>query len=834
MITFQKFLRLLAAAAVWGAMLLTPLTARADLIDTVLGIVAPEYAEAKTIIQCIVNKGSFNESVAKTCIEEQAKAQSKKLVASDPKLKSIVDIVFAAKAEEWVQVLELVHTDGLHTVVCSSVSVGGAVKDLVCGSVFQIAKPVIKSALQAVMKGDWWVLVTLLGPTAACGVIPGGEIKDAICGPLGQALNELGKFAKGGVKAGKDALISFGETVSGQTQHIPPEEYYQDYWHYPYAALDAMIVLRGWGKPSHKVEYDHCVGYFDSHKASKGSAEKWCGHMRDQLAALVDAVVKAANAAPAPYFAAKVKPQIPGFALDYYYGIEGGKFTGPQLAGACASDISKFIPIPGSAKYPTEKDLGPPPYTPAGWACNQVWPMLNQEITAYKQQAMPALIGKLAAAGCPTQKQFSGNPMLYFLCDTWDEGMKKCESLTTHDGAAKGHDHCQVDYNKATPKLTKKIASELGAKRCKALTVGKNYVVCSRPWKKKMCEALVEKYQGKVGTWNAQVTCEEGPKEAVIAFAVMTKQAHDILGTLNGVKKVGGVQKKPGGEIEGLVLVPPVKVCNNDGFDPLSITCGGNPKAPAQAGVKLAACAPDPNNDGADAPCYAGPLDKESVNVNMVGAPVLTLPVVKSSPGSGQATNKPQIEINQTPPAITSKPSHIDGTVKRTPSNALPDITSSAQIMIGSVSTQWGATVNVDDKQAFSAQNGVCQFTVQHTTRNIGLASTGAFDSIWTNSNAHGSWSRVWGSIASGGQGTQKDMVMLKPGMNILNLKLDNPLKVQESNENNNQFRVIVNLSGACGAASRIAPPSADRLKTPANPRLPVTPERASDPVLRR
>ncbi len=214
----------------------------------------------------------------------------------------------------------------------------------------------------------------------------------------------------------------------------------------------------------------------------------------------------------------------------------------------------------------------------------------------------------------------------------------------------------------------------------------------------------------------------------------------------------------------------------------------------------------------------------------MVVAPALNLPLGKSSLKSGQTADKSQIDINQTQPAITA----VDGTVKRTPSNALPDITSSAQIMIGSVSTQWGATVNVDDKQAFSAQNGVCQFTVQHTTRNIGLASTGAFDSIWTNSNAHGSWSRVWGSIASGGQGTQKDMVMLKPGMNILNLKLDNPLKVQESNENNNQFRVIVNLSGACGAASRIAPPSADRLKTPANPRLPVTPERASDPVLRR
>lgn len=742
-------LRPIAMIAAWVVLMLAaPVTARgADLIDTVLGIVAPEYAEAKTIIQCIVDKGSFNESVAKTCIEDLAKAQSKKLVASDPKLKSIVDIVFAAKAGEWVQVLELVGTDGLHTVVCSSVSVGGAVKDLVCGSVFQIAKPVIKSALQAVMKGDWWVLVTLLGPTAACGVIPGGEIKDAICGPLGQALNELGKFAKGGVNAGKDALISFGETVSGQTQHIPPEEYYQDYWHYPYAVLDAMIVLRGWGKPSHKVEYDHCVGYFDSHKASKGSAEKWCGHMRDQLAALVDAVVKAAKAAPAPYFAAKVKPQIPGFALDYYYGIEGGKFTGPQLAGACASDISKFIPIPGSAKYPTEKDLGPPPpYTPAGWACNQVWPMLNQEITAYKQQAMPALFGKLAAAGCPIQKQFSGNPMLYFLCDTWNDGPKTCKSLTTHDGAAKDHDHCQVDASKASPKLAKKIAAELGAKRCKALTGGKNYVVCSRPWKKKMCEALVEKYQGKVG-WNAVVTCEEGPKEAVIAFAAMTIQAKGIVSTLNGWKK-DVVAIKSDGKTQK-------KACGTYGFDPLAISCPGNPKAPDEAGVKLAWCAPDPNKDGADAPCYAGPYPEAKADA------ATTLP--GGAPGAtGRTTNEPsksRLAAREQAPARTG--GFVPPPVARTTAAArgLPDITSAAQIMIGATPATWGTTVNVDAKQAFLAQNGVCQFVVQHTARNIGLAPTGSFDSLFKNSPVPGGLSRTWGSIAPGGQDTQKDLL---------------------------------------------------------------------------
>ena len=121
------------------ALLLCALPVRADLLDTVIGVVAPSYAEYRSAIDCIVDKGTFNEAVAKACAEQAALAQGKQFVASDPKLKSIVDTVLAAKAGNWVRVLELVGTDGLKTVVCSgAVGMGGAVSDLVCGSAFEI------------------------------------------------------------------------------------------------------------------------------------------------------------------------------------------------------------------------------------------------------------------------------------------------------------------------------------------------------------------------------------------------------------------------------------------------------------------------------------------------------------------------------------------------------------------------------------------------------------------------------------------------------------------------------------------------------------------------
>lgn len=151
------------------------------------------------------------------------------------------------------------------------------------------------------------------------------------------------------------------------------------------------------------------------------------------------------------------------------------------------------------------------------------------------------------------------------------------------------------------------------------------------------------------------------------------------------------------------------------------------------------------------------------------------------------------------------------------------DLTSAAQLLVGSIATSWGTNVSINDTQAFSRQNGVCQFVIQHGVRNLGSAGSGAFSSIWSNSNAPGSFSRRWGSIAPGGLDTRKDMVELKPGQNILSLTLDNLSQVQETNENNNRLRVVINLTGSCGGtataerapATPVEPAPRGRLRLP-------------------
>ena len=217
--------------------------------------------------------------------------------------------------------------------------------------------------------------------------------------------------------------------------------------------------------------------------------------------------------------------------------------------------------------------------------------------------------------------------------------------------------------------------------------------------------------------------------------------------------------------------------------------------------------------------CVFVASSKQQPQLTVGSDPNPMVPTVQSAQGQASLARQTQ-----------SQPS----AVARVSPLGLPDITSAVQITIGTTSASWGTTINVDAKQAFLAQNGVCQFVVQHTARNIGLAPTISFDSLFKNSPVPGGLSRTWGSIAPGGQDTQKDLLSLKPGMNDLHLTLDNLGKVQESNENNNQFRVRVNLIGSCGTAPGIASPPTGQINAPASSRLPATPERASDPVLRR
>lgn len=812
-------------ALLLGVAALQPAHAAVDpTLKTLVSIVAtalgePALNDALPLIDCVIKSGPAACVNVPGIAESEGKQAAKKFIPTDPLIASAVDIIQAAYAEDWIKVLELTGTDILLQVACKAgLSGGGPVKNFICGGVFKevssLAKPLLKQVLITVKNptpGNLLGLVAVIDPALACKVVPDFPGKDEICGPLGEVIKLAVEVGKEAVKAGKEAgefLLQIGGALAGgaggaakdlckgvglcggsaSVTQINADQYYK-YFLFP-LIHDRVLARLTSGQQNlghDKASLDKCLKYYviDVFSACKISGER--------LHKEADVLAQAFAAAPGPYFEASAKPLVNTFAVEGYGKNKASGYT-QFVNTVCVTNMRKTFPIVEPTK--------PGSTTAWAYACAKVGGLFYQAYTQAEQK-LAYTLQQLVAAGCVPPKGWVASQGIKLECDSYP-GYQKCLTALAAGAEKK---HCSVNQKKADEKLAQEIAKQLGAKRCSAQGLA---VQCSRPWKKDKCVTL---------------RAQANPKSAVsckligqVAFALAGKQAQDILNTLNGVKKVGTVQK-PGGPVEELVMAPLKKVCSHT-FDPLTIVCPGYANAPADAGVSLPGCAPDPNQDGADAPCFNGPLSSklapkevpvgEMPALLLIPKPNAPLPenkggaLLPAPAGGGFAPAAPRAALPAQSGAARG------ATPTRRPPQGLPDITSAPQILVGATPAQWGAMVNVDAKQAFAAQNGVCQFAIQHTARNIGLAPTGAFDSLFKSSPASGSLSRAWGSIVAGGQDTQKDLLPLKPGMNDLYLTLDHPGKVQESNETNNQFRVRVNLSGDCGAAPGILAPPVD------------------------
>lgn len=179
--------------------------------------------------------------------------------------------------------------------------------------------------------------------------------------------------------------------------------------------------------------------------------------------------------------------------------------------------------------------------------------------------------------------------------------------------------------------------------------------------------------------------------------------------------------------------------------------------------------------------------------------------------GAGIAGGQTETKVmSGTLPAGSGPEAGISGAPTSTPFSLtlLPDITSTEQLKVGGMPVAWGGTVTVDASQAVSKNNGLCEFQIEYSVHNIGKATAGNFRSLWTNSAVNGSWHHDWSPITPGGVRSEKDLIPLKPGKNVLQLVLDDLHQLQESNETNNTFHVNVNVTGSCGAATGITPPA--------------------------
>ena len=605
-------------------------TARADTLDEVLsilstaGVVDPAVVEAKPMIECLIG-GKPVEACA-----EFAAGQAQGFVPNDPKIQKVVDVFHAVKANDWLEVFLLAGEQ----VVCSLVP-GGAVKDLFCGEIFDVAEPVITSAYEAVIDGNVLKLVSAVGVEYACDLLPGAPGASELCGVLGEIVAGIAK----GVEAAVGALGSLAEDIAGQTQHMSVEQYYVKYWR---SWLEYAVVKQlHFGQPAylHAGKYasssTSCAEYFDSHKMSASNADKVCGIMKAEFQQEVAEVSKVFQAFPSTFFAGWGAPRIHGWAAAQYHRIDAfsetvamTEWNGLPLATSllywnapfkdlwsqCHAQKPLALPgIPGQVHNADKVKMG----TAITWACTRVGQLLAAALEQQKVK-IDSLNGKLTALGCTKVFPF---PALGYSCPTYDS-FRKCSAAYPSNSTSASDNLCQIQRHKADAVLVQELLAELGSKRCGAAPQSVN-VQCSRPWKKTMCESLVS-------------ALSEGPpgKSTVACFArvdssfiTATQQAQSIIKGMNTKPGAGGYVDPATGTTQGLPAITQAKCATapKGAWDPLRIACKDE-SARQELAAALPTCVPDGNKDGADAPCYDGPMTNAAVNAHSVATPAVPFP----------------------------------------------------------------------------------------------------------------------------------------------------------------------------------------------------------------
>lgn len=158
--------------------------------------------------------------------------------------------------------------------------------------------------------------------------------------------------------------------------------------------------------------------------------------------------------------------------------------------------------------------------------------------------------------------------------------------------------------------------------------------------------------------------------------------------------------------------------------------------------------------------------------------------------------NVPAAVAKGTPPVPAAKPATLQ----------LADLTAAQQLTIGGKAASWQTPLMVEARDAQQKINGICQYSLQYTLRNAGVAASIGFVASWSNAAVPGVADRPWPTIASGASSSQTDVIGLKPGVNQLTLTIDKNNQVKETDENNNLFRLTVTVNGPCSDGAMRAP----------------------------
>ncbi|MBK8066293.1 MAG: hypothetical protein IPK27_01305 [Rhodanobacteraceae bacterium] len=609
-------------------------SARADTLDQVLqilhtaGLVDGAVVDAKPLVQCLIEGGS-----ASTCAGRvAAPAVGSALSAADPKVRLVVDLVLAAQQRRWIDVLELTGTDVLAQVACTAgFPAGGPVKDFICGGLFveiaQQAKPVVRLVLVAVQSrslDDWLKVAALLGPDLACRLlpddVPGG---DAICSTLAQVFGVAVQAVAAAVDAVWGTMQRFGEWISGQSKHMPVDTYYDLYWR-PWYHYGVWTRFKGgWDGLMGRL-WDPCVKYFDSHTMSAENARKTCDRLRSRFSsesAAMEQVLRAGGNAHVHTVAFELAEI---FAVTDL-GRESGVAAHRRLVElTCATELRKRLPLPGPderlcplvrqrwSQMPmvsedmvekiyqqclADQDLQTPEPSAHEVICKSVGDSFENALHQHAMQVEKVRMQLLQGGHCVQPAGWDPGDGVQFVCSNF-RAHQKCLAIAA---AAHPKKRCTFDRSKSDTRLAGQIIDALGG-RARCVRETPTRLACTRPWKQPECRALL-------AAARRQAEYADTPMQCVYTetaeFTAAKARAGEILAALNKPMAGGG----------RLRVQPPLAAalanCQT-GFDPLAIHCadsGRYAELPQRLpGASLPICLPDPQRNGADQPCWDGPL----------------------------------------------------------------------------------------------------------------------------------------------------------------------------------------------------------------------------------
>lgn len=670
-----------ASAPIQAAVDIQPLFK--DLCD--YHVLDSDTCAAKTLVDCLVKTGGHMDSLLK-CAGDY-----------DPKAKKFIDIFFAAKKPDVVKFIELAGP----IVACQGATAilpPGPPKEILCGD---LLAPIVKlgagtaaQIYQAVADKNWPKLIYLAGPGLGCealdlvGSVPG---KDLLCGTVAKVIEEAVKIAKDAAKAGKavgeflldtgtDIVNGVGGAVEGACESIglcDDDEGKKlmsgsQYYTYRLFPLIHDRVLARLANGQQNLGHDSasllaCMKYYQydlyaQHPMFKQLApkvKKGCEDLGARLHKEADALVVLFAAASKPYFEVSVRPAIPAMAVKNH-GTNAVASLRKTVTAQCVTQVRTQLPIPEPSK---------PGTTAWDHVCKQVGDLFQSAYLAEEKKLAAALL----QTGCKKQQK-SVYVDYELVCSSY-EGFAACQTAYTAKLP------CSLDTKKADTALADKILQQLGTKRCKIEDEVKSVpcvnkygiqgscpqpeknIACSRPWKVEKCKALLATLGA--GHPNSTVHCTDDPA-GLAAFAKLEGQASAIINKLNGGGWVIGT-KAGLGDAKAKASAG-TGSCKTT-WDPLTLTCPGGENL-AHPEISLPACAADPNQDGADAPCLVGTLMMPSAPAVVPGGayqgpmqgakpkPPASLPPPMSAPPalSPPPMLAPGADVTAPPPGIAPAP----------------------------------------------------------------------------------------------------------------------------------------------------------------------------------